>query len=105
MKENLINHEAASDAKKIDLEDKLNLQKFTTQRDLTLTHPSLYIKDALVGRSLCNWKSQNEDASSQFKYWLCLNYLHMKHLPNTPCCIQSEICGLSHKHLFPKNSC
>lgn len=34
MKENLINHEAASDAKKIDLEDKLNLQKFTTQRDL-----------------------------------------------------------------------
>lgn len=34
MKENLINHEAASDAKKIDLENKLNLQKFTTQRDL-----------------------------------------------------------------------
>lgn len=32
MKENLINHAAASDAKKIDLEDKL--QKFTTQRDL-----------------------------------------------------------------------
>lgn len=34
MKEKLINYEAASDAKKIDLEDNLNLQTFTTQRDL-----------------------------------------------------------------------
>lgn len=56
MKEKLITHEAASDAKKIDLDNKLNIQKFTTQRErftaiLFLVHKnqaSPYIKDPLV---------------------------------------------------------